>query len=143
MQKSTDADRQSDHQDATPDLAQKLHAIAHGGDRCAYGGASCVTWLRFSEELSRVRADAAPREQELSDTEALLRLKAELLESAEKECDELAVYLREMMRVYEQRIRSDCTPAQLKQKPWRVAEYVAAEEALAARAVLAGEEVKK
>lgn len=111
-------------------------------DRIVAG--ECITddVARHQEVVAAIRrtlrADAAPREQELKDTEALLRLKAELLESAEKECDELAVYLREMMRAYEQRIRSDCTPAQLKQKPWRVAEYVAAEEALAARA----EEVK-
>lgn len=60
----------------------------------------------------------------------LRRFNAELLESAEKEVDELSTRLRDMMACYEQRIRSACTPEQLKLQPWRVAEYVAAEEAL-------------
>lgn len=42
----------------------------------------------------------------------------------------LSACLRDLLMAYERRIRSDCTPEQLKQRPWRVAEYLAAEEAL-------------
>lgn len=42
----------------------------------------------------------------------------------------LKICLKEMMRIYESRIRSLCTPEQLEQQPWRVSEYVAAEDAI-------------
>ncbi len=39
--------------------------------------------------------------------------------------------LRDLMMAFERRIRSECTPEQLQQEPWRCWEYIAAENALA------------
>lgn len=37
-------------------LARQIHAIAHGGDNCAYGGRGhCFVWRRFTEEMGTMR----------------------------------------------------------------------------------------
>lgn len=49
-----------------------------------------------------------------------------------RQADKLETALRNMMAAYERRIRSECTTEQLAKEPWRCAEYVAAEQAIAA-----------
>lgn len=44
-------------------LAQRLHTIAHGGDRCAYGGINCSAWRKMSEELAAAASLAAPQDE--------------------------------------------------------------------------------
>ena len=54
-----------------------------------------------------------------------------------REVATLRTALEGLMLAYERRIRSNCTPEQLEQKPWRVAEYCIAEEALTNKEPLA------
>lgn len=50
-----------------------------------------------------------------------------------RQAHRLETALRDLMSAYERRIRSDCkTPEDLAKQPWRCAEFIAAEQAIAA-----------
>lgn len=87
-------------------------------------GFICKECLAICAEMVGTPAEVSTPER------TLWKLNEAMRESAEKEVTTLTTCLRDLMLAYERRIRSACTPEQLKLKPWRVAEYVAAEMAL-------------
>lgn len=108
------------------EVMQRLCAEINETDISATLFESGIAILHFEgedfevREVSRTAGEQARLAQEAEHTRSVLR--SAIYES------QLKTRLKEMMRIYESRIRSLCTPEQLEQKPWRVAEYVLAEE---------------
>ena len=60
------------------DLTQKLHAIFHGSDKCAYGGSECPQRQQLKREiengeLSVVQVSVEPSEQEMETARTIVK----------------------------------------------------------------------
>jgi len=100
---------------------------------CDEHGHPCKACERHQEQAELI----AELKEELDALKTLNILMSEMRNSAEREVVTLRTALEGLMLAYERRIRSNCTPEQLEQKPWRVAEYCIAEEALTNKEPLA------
>jgi len=115
-------------------VIENLPVIARDGElpECYVGGD-----VNFVLEAMNSFDTLKERVAELDALKTLNILMSEMRNSAEREVATLRTALEGLMLAYERRIRSDCTPEQLEQKPWRVAEYCIAEEALTNKEPLA------
>lgn len=106
-----------------------VHADLDRADKLElhYGNGCVACSLNERRELLDVLASALPP----PDSDAVTFLRG-VVERARASQDKpsIRVCLGDLMLCYERRIRSLCTPEQLERQPWRVSEYVAAEEAL-------------